>query len=272
MLPLPASDGNGVVDGAHRRTTSISPPREADVSAPWRVVLITCSVVLCTAAPTAGPGVSAAMTTSCPSNLADQLQHRPGSAQLITVIAKTARSQHAVLQLWQRSGPCFRSVGGPWPAEVGVDGLSSEHVEGDGTTPIGTFSIAPVFYGVLPDPGVHFAYHQLVCGDWWDEDSRSRQYNTFQHLPCGAKPAFGANSEALWRTIPAYDYFAVIDYNVAPVVPGRGSGIFLHLSTGGPTAGCVSIDKGPLLEVFRWMRPTRHPAIVISLQANLASL
>ena len=36
---------------------------------------------------------------------------------------------------------------------------------------------------------------------------------------------------------------AVISVRHAPVVPGRGSGIFLHAQTGGPTIGCVSLRK-----------------------------
>jgi L,D-peptidoglycan transpeptidase YkuD (ErfK/YbiS/YcfS/YnhG family) len=36
---------------------------------------------------------------------------------------------------------------------------------------------------------------------------------------------------------------------------GRGSGIFLHEQTGGPTAGCVSVREGDLLAVLRWLRP-----------------
>jgi len=36
---------------------------------------------------------------------------------------------------------------------------------------------------------------------------------------------------------------------------GRGSGIFLHRQTGGPTAGCVSLREADLLAVLRWLRP-----------------
>ena len=214
----------------------------------------------------------ASRTSSCPSNLADDLAAQPGSAELITVVSATARSDHALLETWQRAGPCYKAVGGPFPAHVGISGLSTHHEEGDGTTPEGVFDIGPVIYGVRPNPGVHFDYHQLVCGDWWDEDPRSGQYNTFQHRACGSAPGFGGASEALWRTTPAYDYFAVIDYNDAPVLSGRGSGIFLHLSTGGPTVGCVSLDQGALLQVLRWMLPAEHPQIVIGTESKFASM
>ena len=60
----------------------------------------------------------------------------------------------------------------------------------------------------------------------------SPTYNTFRHVACGARPPFGGGSEALWRISPQYRYFAVIEYNAHPVVPGRGSAIFLHVRVG----------------------------------------
>ena len=84
------------------------------------------------------------------------------------------------------------------------------------------------------------------------------------HVPCGTKPDFGGGSEALWETVPSYNYFAVIAYNRHPIVPGKGSAIFLHVSTGQPTAGCVSIPEADLLRVLRALRPNMNPLIDIS--------
>jgi L,D-peptidoglycan transpeptidase YkuD (ErfK/YbiS/YcfS/YnhG family) len=62
--------------------------------------------------------------------------------------------------------------------------------------------------------------------------------------------------EDLWRSARvAYRYAAVIDFNDRRPVWGRGSGIFLHQQTGGPTAGCVSLREADLLAVLRWLRP-----------------
>jgi L,D-peptidoglycan transpeptidase YkuD (ErfK/YbiS/YcfS/YnhG family) len=55
----------------------------------------------------------------------------------------------------------------------------------------------------------------------------------------------------------------VIRYNADPVVPGRGSAIFLHGDVGGPTNGCVSLPAGELDFVLRWLDPARKPQIVI---------
>ena len=170
--------------------------------------------------------------------------------QRIHVIAPSATSTTATLTVTE----CGKRVLGPWRSRVGYRGLSSHHREGDGTTPLGTFAIGPVVYGLDPDPGTAFRYHRLVCGDWWDEDPRSATYNRFRHVACGSTPSFRGGSEALWRATVAYREFAVIDYNTAPAVPGRGSAIFLHADTGRPTNGCVSLARPSLIALLLRLR------------------
>jgi len=180
-----------------------------------------------------------------------------GCPQRLQVVAPAPHSTVATFT----ATACGRRVLGPWRARVGYAGVSAHHVEGDGTTPLGSFAIGPMVYGLDPNPGVALDYHRLVCGDWWDEDPSSAKYNRFQHVPCGTKPPFGGGSEALWEAAVAYREFAVIDYNTAPAVPGRGSGIFLHDDTGSATNGCVSLPRPELLRVLRWLRPGATIAI-----------
>ncbi len=186
--------------------------------------------------------------------------------QLVTVQATSTRTTYATVSLWSRAsaGACWRLAAGPWPARVGQTGLSTHHREGDGTTPIGIFGFGSTIYGLGPDPVTRFRFHALHCGDWWDEDSSSLTYNTFQHVACGAKPPFGGGSEALWEQTTAYRYFAVIEYNAHPAVAGRGSAIFLHAGTGGATNGCVSLPLNRLVRTIRWLNPRFHPRIRIS--------
>jgi L,D-peptidoglycan transpeptidase YkuD (ErfK/YbiS/YcfS/YnhG family) len=178
-------------------------------------------------------------------------------AQQIRVTAPSTSSTVASLSLYE----CGRRVEGPWRAHVGYAGLSAHHREGDGTTPIGTFAIGPVVYGLETDPGVAFRYHRLVCGDWWDEDPSSSAYNEFRHVGCGRQPPFGGASEALWRATVAYRLFAVFDYNVVPTMPGRGSGMFLHVDLGHATNGCVSIPLARLTSLLHRLRPGATIAI-----------
>jgi L,D-peptidoglycan transpeptidase YkuD (ErfK/YbiS/YcfS/YnhG family) len=172
-------------------------------------------------------------------------------AQQVRVTAKSTNTTVAAVSLYE----CGRRVEGPWRGRVGYDGLSARHREGDGTTPLGTFRLGPVVYGIEADPGTAFRYRRLTCGDWWDEDPRSPTYNRFRHLRCGAGPPFRGGSEALWRATVAYRLFAVVGYNMRPVVPGRGSGIFLHVDTGHATNGCISLPEPRLRGLLRRLRP-----------------
>jgi L,D-peptidoglycan transpeptidase YkuD (ErfK/YbiS/YcfS/YnhG family) len=170
----------------------------------------------------------------------------------------------------------WKPVFGAWRAEIGSGELRNVRREGDHATPTGVYPLGLTMYGNEPDPGgLHEAYHQLVCGDWWDEDPYSAQYNRFVHVRCGARPPFAAWSEALWTETTAYPYFAVIDYNDNPTISGPdapGSGIFVHAWVGGPTEGCVALHVADLLHVLRWLEPADHPFIEVGTDTQVGQL
>jgi L,D-peptidoglycan transpeptidase YkuD (ErfK/YbiS/YcfS/YnhG family) len=211
----------------------------------------------------------AAAAVACPANVANDLARQPAATQLVTVEAATTRTTHASLRIWKRRGGCWVAAGGPFRARLGWAGLSASRREGDGTTPAGTFRIHPTMYGNAADPGVRFRYVRVRCGDWWDEDPGSPTYNTFQRVGCGVRPPFGVKSEGMWQNPRAYPYLAVVEFNMKPVVPGRGSGIFLHAQTGGATNGCISLERGTLRRVLRWLRPGARPHIAIGTREQL---
>jgi L,D-peptidoglycan transpeptidase YkuD (ErfK/YbiS/YcfS/YnhG family) len=209
----------------------------------------------------------------------------PRSAdQLIVVSSRTAHpappQDLATLRAYARirPGSPWRLAGGPWPAETGSGHLvaTAERREGDGATPVGVFTFGATIYGNDPDPGgLHYRYHRLVCGDWWDEDPYSVTYNRFVHVPCGVTPSFAPGSEPLWTETRAYPYFGVIDFNVRPIRAGAhapGSGIFLHNWLDSPTEGCIALPEPRLLSVLRWLRPAQRPVIEIGTNAELAGL
>jgi L,D-peptidoglycan transpeptidase YkuD (ErfK/YbiS/YcfS/YnhG family) len=210
-----------------------------------------------------------AKSTACPSTLASQVTSTGGGNQLITVVAASAGSTSATVTLWQRTAACWSQAAGPWTGRVGFAGLSAHHREGDGTTPTGLFGISSAFYGIAPDPGVHGSYHQLVCGDWWDEDPASPHYNSFQHVACGTTPLFGGKSEALWTNTVGYQSFAVVSYNAGPVIAGAGSAIFVHVEDGKPTNGCISLPPGDLDSLLRWLQPAQSPHIAIATSSTI---
>ena len=230
----------------------------------------TITLVGCLALCSAAAAVSdRSLAAGCPATLANQLASTRTATQLVTVVAPQRSSTRGALRLWRKASDCWLPVAGPWPVWLGERGISDRKREGDRTTPAGAYGFGPVMYGLAPNPGVRYRYHRIVCGDWWVEDPRSPYYNRFRHVRCGARPPFRVTSEDLSRSPTAYRHFVVVNYNADPIVPGRGSGIFLHASTGRPTLGCVSVALPHLLEVVRWLRPASAPLIVIGARAGI---
>jgi len=215
--------------------------------------------------------VLAVGAASCPPNVANELAAPASTAarQLITVEAATSRATYATARIWTRRDLCWAPAGGPYTARVGRNGVRKNKHEGDGSTPAGTFPVGRKMYGNSPDPGVSYPYVRLRCGDWWVEDSKSPAYNTFQRIGCGRTPPFKVTTPDLSRSPRAYAHFALIEYNMHPVVRGRGSGIFLHVQIGKATSGCISLRRAALIHVLRWLDPDALPQIAIGATGSL---
>jgi L,D-peptidoglycan transpeptidase YkuD (ErfK/YbiS/YcfS/YnhG family) len=184
----------------------------------------------------------------------------PAVEQLIVVSAASYSSTYATLTGYRVSGGRRVRVFGPWTARVGYNGIArpGRKREGDGKTPSGTYGFS-FFFGVQPKLRFAFPFRHAFTYDFWDDDPSSPLYNEWEDTRVRNA---GANPEPM-HNVPAYDYAAVIAYNTARV-PGRGSAVFLHVGTGGPTGGCVSLPRAELIGVLRWLRPRDHPRISIS--------
>jgi L,D-peptidoglycan transpeptidase YkuD (ErfK/YbiS/YcfS/YnhG family) len=234
-----------------------------------KTVVLCLGLVLALAAPAAGDRDA---TSRCPAGFPNKLTSSGSATQLITVVAPSRNSIRGSLRLWQKLDGCWSPEAGPWTAWLGGRGVSAARREGDRTTPVGSFGIGPVMYGVAPNPGVRYRYRRIVCGDWWVEDPRSPYYNQFRHVPCGTTPPFRVTTGDMSESPTAYRHLAFIRFNTDPVVRGRGSAIFLHANTGRPTLGCISLPVPRLVRTLRWLRPASAPRIVIGTPADLRRL
>jgi L,D-peptidoglycan transpeptidase YkuD (ErfK/YbiS/YcfS/YnhG family) len=185
------------------------------------------------------------------------------AAQVITVVASSTGNTTATLQAWSRApaGGWLR-YGGALLAHVGGQGLTTSPSESLSATPIGSFGLTQAF-GSQADPATALPYFRTDSADWWVSDVHSSLYN--QHARCwpGSCPFNTAVSENLYQAGYVYSYAVVIDYNRFPVRAGAGSAFFLHVTDGGPTAGCVSIPAANLVSIMRWLAPNAHPRILI---------
>jgi L,D-peptidoglycan transpeptidase YkuD (ErfK/YbiS/YcfS/YnhG family) len=192
-----------------------------------------------------------------------------GSAtQVIAVSASGYGQTVGTLTAFQHDATGWHQVFGPWQADVGYAGFAppGQKHEGDGRTPSGSFGF-DFFFGVLANPGVQFPFRPVTGPTIvWDDDPSSPLYNQWVDT---TQSNAGAAPEPMDVT-PAYDYGAVIAYNMSPTVPGAGSAIFLHVSDGGATTGCVSLPTSELLAVLRWLSPADQPRIIMGTSATIA--
>ena len=179
---------------------------------------------------------------------------RPG--QVVTVRAASAGATVAVLEVWARTPTGYTRVAGPWQARVGRSGVGRAH-EGSGRTPAGVWPLGTGFGVATRDPGSHLGWFTADSRDWWGSDVRSPStYN--RHVRCrrSSCPFRTAHAEHLVDYPRAYRYAMLIGYNTPPSVKvGAGSAFFLHVGTGGPTAGCVSLPAARVVWLLRRMKP-----------------
>ena len=217
-----------------------------------------------------GPtGPRAAAASGSPTTLAaagrsaspvDRLFGVGDAQQVIAVIADAPGDTTATLTAYERTATGWTEAFGPWTANLGAGGFAppGEKREGDLRTPTGAFDLGFAF-GVLPDPGVKGEYRRITSGSIvWDDDPASSRYNEWVDT---SRQSAGIDPEPMYNQ-PVYNYGVVIAYNPERT-PGLGSAIFLHVTKGGPTAGCVAIPQDDLVTLLRWLDPDRRPRIVM---------
>ena len=134
-----------------------------------------------------------------------------------------------------------------YKCSIGYNGLSDNKSEGDGCTPIGLFKISKILF--RPDKINNYKFNLqseiIEEKDGWCDDIHSDSYNQKITFP------FEYSAEHLYRNDDLYDIICVIDYNLSPIIKGKGSAIFLHVASDdySPTQGCVAIKKEELLEI-----------------------
>ncbi|MBL8628556.1 MAG: L,D-transpeptidase family protein [Rhodospirillaceae bacterium] len=141
-----------------------------------------------------------------------------------------------------------------YPCALGRSGVSLEKREGDGATPVGTFALRRVFFRAerLEEPETQLPVTQTDPNDGWCDAPGNTAYNQLVRME------FPDSAEYLWRDDHVYDVIVVIGYNDAPIVPGKGSAIFMHVAKPdyAPTEGCVALKVDDLLAVLKTLDRT----------------
>ena len=141
---------------------------------------------------------------------------------------------------------------------VGRHGVRREKREGDGCTPGGWFRLGHAF-GCRPKPETLMPYRPITPDRFWVDDPESWYYNTWVE---GIDQKDWSSAEHLADYPDSYAYAAVIEYNMRPSDPGKGSAIFLHCGAA-PTAGCVAVPDNAMLRLLMWLDPSKKPVIIL---------
>ena len=138
-------------------------------------------------------------------------------------------------------------------AAIGPAGIAVKGGEGDGITPRGRFAVREIFYRAdrVAKPDVKLPLRAVQPDDGWCDAPDDPNYNRLVKLP------YRASAERMWRDDALYDLVAVLGYNDAPVAPGKGSAIFLHVARAdySHTHGCVALALADVLAALEQLQP-----------------
>lgn len=137
-----------------------------------------------------------------------------------------------------------------FPCAVGRGGFiaASDKVESDGASPVGVWKVKRVFWRAdkFDRPKTALPATPLHPDDGWCDDPDDPLYN------CAVKRPYPASHEVMWRDDHVYDIVVQLDHNTDPVVPGKGSAIFIHVARTdfADTEGCIALTLDDLKQVL----------------------
>jgi L,D-peptidoglycan transpeptidase YkuD (ErfK/YbiS/YcfS/YnhG family) len=132
---------------------------------------------------------------------------------------------------------------------VGKKGIKKKVKEGDNITPKGKYKIINFLYRAdkLKKVTTVLKKVKIKKNMVWCDDVRSKFYNKLTYLPNND------SHEKLFRNDDIYDLILVLNYNLNPVIKGKGSAIFIHVAKKKftSTRGCIALQKKDLLNLLQ---------------------
>ena len=142
---------------------------------------------------------------------------------------------------------------------IGKNGIKRSKKEGDFCTPTGQFNLGPIYYRKdrINKLNTKLNIFPITKNMNWEDDPYNQNYNklTFNNKK---------STEKLFRKDNIYDIIVVVNYNNNPIVPGKGSAIFMHVTKNNyfPTRGCIALQKKDL--IFMLSKLSVNEQILIS--------
>ncbi len=130
---------------------------------------------------------------------------------------------------------------------IGRNGIKKKKKEGDGCTPEGTYSLGPLYYRSdrIKKLKTYFNTIPIEKDMYWSDNPQSEHYNKLIRFK-------DSSYENLYKENHTYDIILVINYNISPIIKGKGSAIFIHLAKKNfpPTSGCIALKKKCIFEIL----------------------
>ena len=128
---------------------------------------------------------------------------------------------------------------------IGKNGYSIDRKSGDYTTPVGIYKLLYAF-GFDDKINSKLPYKRITEYSYFCDDVTSKYYNKWVNSK--AKII----GEHLIDYKEEYQYGIVFDFNMHPVIQGKGSSIFIHVfGKNKYTAGCIAISKEKMIELLK---------------------
>jgi len=191
------------------------------------------------------------------------------SGQVIFATNRDSSSVLVTIHALEKNGGSWHLVFPTFSGSIGKMGFAAidKKREGDGKSPSGIFPLG-IAFGYDPSVVTKMPYRQATDDDFWVDDVNSGDYNKWVK----GKPN-AASWEKMKREDDQYKYGVVIEYNMHPIVRGKGSAIFLHAwKAGQPTVGCVSMPEGMILKILGWLDPAKKPLIIMGTESELRAM
>lgn len=136
---------------------------------------------------------------------------------------------------------------------IGRSGVIENKIEGDGATPSGTYKLKTLYYreDKIPEPNISLPKVKITQDMGWCDDPKDPFYNQLIRLP------YAASHEEMWREDDLYDLVIEMDHNSDPIIPGKGSAVFIHVASDdyASTAGCIALKKDDLIDLLQKLGP-----------------
>ena len=124
---------------------------------------------------------------------------------------------------------------------LGKRGIGIKKKEGDLITPKGIYKIKGILYRRDKVKNLNTKLEKKAISKkmGWCDDPKAKKYNKLIKFP------FKFKAEKLYLRENIYDVIVVLNYNMKPIIPNKGSAIFLHLAKKNyrSTEGCIAISK-----------------------------